>query len=195
MQNLGCPVVRDAKSGGRATAITTRRILMIYGPLNRKFFVDNARLFFFRKKNFFRGEKFIFSCFLTPFRAKKWLRPTALQGGWGRMNGAWFASSVKKLGGVPRRFFEKFLITSENSRKNPLWWRKIRFSSFDEFWPKRPKRIVFASSIGFSWSLNSFLQEISRFHLIWRPDGGMGFAPPRGEKYDFHHLTNYDQNG
>ena len=80
MQNLGCPDVRDAKSGGRATAITTRRMLMIYGPLNRKFFVDYARLFFFRKIFFFRGEKFRFSCFLTLFRAQKWLRPTALPG-------------------------------------------------------------------------------------------------------------------
>ena len=81
MQNLGCHDVRNAKSGGRATAITTRRILMIYGPLNRKFFVDDARPFFFRKNYFFRGEKFRFSCFLALFRAKKWLGPTALQGG------------------------------------------------------------------------------------------------------------------
>ena len=57
MQNLGCHDVRNAKSGGRATAITTRRILMIYGPLNRKFFVDDARPFFFFEKIIFFGVK------------------------------------------------------------------------------------------------------------------------------------------
>ena len=74
MQNLGCDVVRDAKCGRRATAITTRAILMIYGPLNRKAFLGD----FFPKKNFFLGENLNFSCFLALFRAKKWLRPTAL---------------------------------------------------------------------------------------------------------------------
>ena len=81
MQNLGCDDVRDAKCFANHTAITTGHILIIYGPLNRKFFVDNARLFFFRKIFFFRGEKLNFSRFLALFSAKNDSRPTALQGG------------------------------------------------------------------------------------------------------------------
>ena len=66
--------------------------------------------FFFSWLKNERGEKFHFSRFLTPFRAKNYSRPTALQGGWVRMNCAWFASSIKKLGGVSWRFFEKFFL-------------------------------------------------------------------------------------
>ena len=81
MQIPGCDDVRNAQKCRRPCSITAGPILMIYGPFNRKFFVDDARPFFSKKNFFFRGEKFRFSCFLALFRAKKWLGPTALQGG------------------------------------------------------------------------------------------------------------------
>ena len=70
MQNLGCPDVRNAKPGGRATPITTGHILMIYGPLNRNFFVDDARPFFSKKKFFFGVKNLDFRVFWPYFVPK-----------------------------------------------------------------------------------------------------------------------------